>query len=125
MTVLLDTSVWIQHFRESSDEVVRLLNDELVVSHEYVVAELACGSLKSREDTIGYLNALATLPSVSISEAMILIETQALFSRGIGLVDVQLLASTLISPDTKLWTWDNRLHDIAAELGIAYAQPKG
>jgi len=122
VNVLLDTSVWIQHFRESSDEVVRLLNDELVVSHEYVVAELACGSLKSREDTIDYLNALVTLPTVSITEAMILIETRALFSRGIGLVDVQLLASTLISPDTHLWTWDNRLHDIAAELGIAYSR---
>ena len=120
MNVLLDTSVWIQHFRESSDEVVRLLNDELVVSHEYVVAELACGSLKSREDTISYLKALVTLPTVSITEAMILIETRALFSRGIGLVDVQLLASTLISPDTQLWTRDNRLHDVAAELGIAY-----
>jgi len=120
VNVLLDTSVWIRHFRESSDEVVRLLNDELVVSHEYVVTELACGSLKSREDTIGYLSALVTLPTVSITEAMILIETRALFSRGIGLVDVQLLASTLISPDTKLWTRDNRLHDVAAELGIAY-----
>lgn len=122
MNVLLDTSVWIRHFRESSDEVVRMLNDELVVSHEYVVAELACGSLKSREDTIGYLNALVTLPTVSITEAMILIETRALFSRGIGLVDVQLLASTLISPDTQLWTRDNRLHDVAAELGIAYTR---
>jgi len=121
VNVLLDTSVWIRHFRDSNDEVVRLLNDELVVSHEYVVAELACGSLKSREDTIGYLKALVTLPTVSITEAMILIESRALFSRGIGLVDVQLLASTLISPDTQLWTWDNSLHDIAAELGIAYA----
>jgi len=120
VTVLLDISVWIRHFRESSDEVVRLLNDELVVTHEYVVAELACGSLKSREDTIDYLSALVTLPTVSITETMTLIETRALFSRGIGLVDVQLLASTLISPDTKLWTWDNRLHDVAAELGIAY-----
>lgn len=122
MNVLLDTSIWIRHFKESSDEVVRLLNNELVVSHEYVVAELACGSLKSREDTIGYLKALVTLPTVSINEAMILIETRALFSRGIGLVDVQLLASTLISPDTQLWTRDNRLHDVAAELGIAYTR---
>jgi len=120
VNVLLDTSVWIQHFRESSDTVVRLLNDELVVSHEYVVAELACGSLKSREETIGYLSALVTLPTVSITEAMTLIETRALFSRGIGLVDVQLLASTLISPDTRLWTRDNRLRDVATELCIAY-----
>jgi len=74
------TSVWIQHFKESSDEVARLLNDELVVMHEYVVAELTCGSLKSREDTIGYIDALVARPTVSINEAMILIETRALFS---------------------------------------------
>jgi len=120
VNVLLDTPAWIRHFRESSDEVVRLLNDELVVSHEYVVAELACGSLKSRQETISYLKALVTLPTVSVTDAMILIETRTLFSRGVGLVDVQLLASTLITPDTQLWTLDNRLHDVAVELGIAY-----
>jgi len=57
---------------------------------------------------------------MAIARPSSLFETRALFSRGIGLVYVQLFASTLISPDTQLWTWDNRLHDIAAEFGIAY-----
>ena len=120
MNVLLDTSVLIRHFRASNTNVVRLLEAELVVSHEFVVAELACGSLKSREETIGYLKELVTLPTMSAEEVLILIESHSLYSRGIGLVDAQLLASTLVTPDTLLWTADNRLHDIAFELGISY-----
>ena len=120
MNVLLDTSVLIRHFRASNTNVVRLLEAELVVSHEFVVAELACGSLKSREETIGYLKEFVTLPTMSAEEVLILIESHSLYSRGIGLVDAQLLASTLVTPDTLLWTADNRLHDIAFELGISY-----
>lgn len=120
MNVLLDTSVWIKHFRRSNPRVVRLLESDLVVSHEFVVAELACESLKSREETLGYLQELVSLPTVFTGEAMILIESRMLYSRGIGLIDVQLLASTLITPDTRLWTADNRLQKIASELGIAF-----
>lgn len=120
MSVLLDTSVWIKHFRQSNAQVVSLLESELVVSHEFVVAGLACGSLKARQETIGYLKELVTLQTVSVKEIMLLIESKELYSRGIGLVDAQLLASTLITPDTLLWTADKRLQQIAVELDIAY-----
>lgn len=120
MNVLLDTSVWIKHFRASNTNVARLLKAELVVSHDYVVVELACGSLKAREETIGYLKELVTLPTVFAGEVLTLIESHSLYSRGIGLVDAQLLASTLVTPDTQLWTADKRLQEIALELGISY-----
>lgn len=124
MSVLLDTSVWIRHFRRSNPSVVELLESELVVSHEFVVAELACGSLKSRSETIGYLNELVALPTVFPREVLLLIETKQLYSRGIGLIDVHLLASTLITPGTYLWTADKRLQKIASELGISYSANK-
>ena len=120
MSVLLDTSVWIRHFKTSNLRVVQLLESESVVSHEFVVAEIACGSLKSREETLGYLKELIALPAVSTQEVMLLIESKRLYSRGIGLVDAHLLASTLIVPDTQIWTADKRLESIARELGIAY-----
>ena len=101
--------------------MVKLLESELVVSHEFVVGELACGSLKSREETLGYLNELVALPTVFTREVLLLIETKQLYSRGIGLIDAHLLASTLISPDTRLWTADKRLQEIAGEFGIAYS----
>jgi predicted nucleic acid-binding protein len=121
VSVLLDTSVWIRHFRRSNPRVVQLLESELVVSHEFVVAELACGSLKSREETLGYLNELVALPTVFTREVILLLESKVLYSRGIGLIDAHLLASTLITPDTQLWTADKRLQKIASELGIAYS----
>lgn len=120
MSVLLDTSVWIRHFKTSNLRVVQLLESESVVSHEFVVTEIACGSLKSREETLGYFQELITLPTVSAQEVMLLIESKRLYSRGIGLVDAHLLASTLIVPDTQIWTADKRLESIAREMGIAY-----
>ncbi len=121
MSVLLDTSVWIRHFKQSNPRVVQLLESELVVSHEFVISELACGSLKSRAETLGYLNELVALPTVFTHEVMLLIESKVLYSRGIGLIDAHLLASTLITPDTQLRTADKRLQKIAGELGIAYS----
>jgi len=123
VNVLLDTSIWIRHFRESNPEVVRLLESELVVSHEFVVGELACGSLKSRKEIIGYMKELVTLPTLSVDEVLTLVETRSLYSSGIGLIDAQLLASTLVTPDTQLWTADNRLQKIALGLGISYITP--
>lgn len=121
MSVLLDTTVWIRHFKQSNPRVVQLLESELVVSHEFVVAELACGSLKSREEILGYLKELVALQTVFTREVLLLIESKVLYSRGIGLIDAHLLASTLITPDTQLWTADKRLQKIAGELGIAYS----
>ena len=120
MNVLLDTSVWIRHFKTSNLRVVQLLESESVVSHEFVVAEMACGSLKAREETLGYLKELIALPTVSTQEVLLLIETKKLYSRGIGFIDAHLLASTLIMADTQIWTADKRLENIAQELGIAY-----
>lgn len=100
--------------------VVQLLESESVVSHEFVVAEIACDSLKSRSETLGYLKELNSLPPVSTQEALQFIETKKLSSRGIGLIDAHLLASTLIMPDTQLWTADKQPESIAGELGIAY-----
>ena len=121
MSVLLDSSVWATHFKQSNPGVVQLLESELGVSHEFVVAELACGSLKSREETLGYLNELVALQTVFTREVILLIESKVLYSRGIGLIDAHLLASTLITPDTQLWTADKRLQKIAGELEIAYS----
>jgi len=120
MSVLLDTSVWIRHFRESNDEVVRLLEEQQVMTHPFVVAEIACGSLKNRINTLSYLKALQALPIVTIDEVLTFIESRELFSKGVGFVDVQLLASVLICENVFLWTTDNRLEAIASELGISY-----
>ncbi|MGB7183572.1 MAG: PIN domain-containing protein [Burkholderiaceae bacterium] len=118
---MLDTSVWVRHFRESNTDVVNLLENELVLTHDFVIGELACGGLKSRLTTIGYLKELGGLPGLSVDEVLILVESKTLHSRGIGLIDAQLLAAVIVTPDVTLWTFDKRLHQIATELDVAYA----
>jgi predicted nucleic acid-binding protein len=48
-----------------------------------------------------------------------MIEAHSLFRRGIGLVDSHLIASTLITGNTVLWTRDKHLHKIAETVGLA------
>lgn len=53
-------------------------------------------------------------------EVLLLIEESKLVGRGIGYVDVQLLAATRLTPDARLWTRDRRLAAIASDLGVAF-----
>ena len=120
MSVLLDTSVWIHHFKRNDPHVVQLLEEQRVVVHEFVIAELACSSLKSRTETLRYLSDMPMVQPVSTDEVMSFIEGRKLYSRGIGLVDVQLLGSVVLSGNATLWTRDKRLGEVAGELGLGY-----
>ena len=85
---------------QNSNPMVQLLESESVVAYEFEVAEIECGSLKCREETLGYLKELIASPTVSTHEILQFIETKKFYSRGIGLIDAHLLASTLIVPDS-------------------------
>ncbi|TVQ23612.1 MAG: type II toxin-antitoxin system VapC family toxin [Spirochaetaceae bacterium] len=118
--ILADTSVWLDHFRNPNSPFSTALDSGLIATHPFVIGELACGNLSGRA---GVLRDLANLPVVdraSDREVMTLIETHSLMGRGVGLIDMHLLASSLITPDTKLWTHDKRLNHIADELGVSY-----
>jgi predicted nucleic acid-binding protein len=67
---------------------------------------------------LGLLRALPTTPVARVDEALAFIERRALVGRGIGWVDVQLLASALLA-GTRIWTLDRRLAAVAADLGVA------
>ena len=116
--ILVDSSVWIDHFREVVPELVAMLDRGEVTTHPFVVGELACGNLSNRGEM---LELLAQLPAASIAdhdEVMEFIQSRRLYSRGIGYVDVHLLASVAID-GTRLWTNDRRLQESAAGLGLA------
>lgn len=119
--VLVDTSIWIDHLRESNAELRDQLLANRVFSHPMVIGELACGNLKSRDQILSLLQALPKVEEASHDEVLFCIKRKALMGRGIGFVDVHLLAATLMVPDTQLWTRDKRLHRVAVELGCAYA----
>ena len=117
--VLVDTSVWVEHFRKGEPKLRDLLNQGEVVCHPFVIGELACGHLRSREQILSLLRALPSAALVEPEEILFFIEERKLAGLGLGLIDIYLLASCLISR-VKLWTQDKRLKSVAAKLGIAY-----
>jgi predicted nucleic acid-binding protein len=121
MSVLVDTSVWVDHFRKRNDALVELIEKDLVLNHPMVLVELACGTPPSpRIQTLESVALLRSCQQASLSEVMDFIEREKLYGLGCGLVDMCLLASTLITPDTQLWTLDKRLADMAGKFGTAY-----
>jgi predicted nucleic acid-binding protein len=121
MSVLVDTSVWVDHFRQGNGKLVELLGTDLVLSHPMVVAEIACGTPPSpRAQTLSYLQSLAMARQATLDEVLALIDRSQLHGLGCGLVDLSLLASTLITPQAQLWTLDKRLGELAHRFGVNY-----
>jgi predicted nucleic acid-binding protein len=118
--VLVDTSVWIDHFRHRNNGLVDLLDLDLVMSHALVLGEIACGTPPNRVQTLTDLDRLQQTQQASVREAMTLVERERLFGLGCGLVDMLLLASTLITPGVELWTLDKRLCALAERFGVMH-----
>ena len=116
--ILADTTVWIDHLRYMDPDLEMLLQGGSIVMHPFVAAEVALGSLRDRRKTLAELDSLDAIQVASTSEVRFLIESNSLFSKGIGLTDVHLIASCLISPGIELWTRDIRLKKVAQALGI-------
>jgi predicted nucleic acid-binding protein len=116
--VLVDTSVWIDHFRRKSRQLTVLLDGEGVVLHPFILGELACGNLKNRKELIELLHALPFITKADDDEALFFIERHKLMGRGVGLIDMHLLASCKLN-SCLLWTRDKRLKAIAEEMKIA------
>ena len=119
--ILLDTSVWVDHFRRSDTLVVQVLESGQAAAHRFVIGELACGNLKSRVRVIDLLQALPQLAMAMDDEVLYFIERHNLMGRGIGYVDAHLLAAASIS-GSLLWTRDKRLREIATGLGLAHLE---
>lgn len=116
--ILADTSIWVDHFRKGDAHFAAKLQAGQVVCHPMIIAELALGSLKDRTMVLRLLDQLPTLTEARLPEVRHLIAQRSLFSRGIGLVDVCLIAACLLTPSTAFWTKDKRLHQVASDLAI-------
>jgi predicted nucleic acid-binding protein len=116
--ILTDTSVWVDHLRAGDAVLAALLDEGRVLAHPWVTAEIAVGSLRDRATVLSLLDGLPQAPTASVEELRHLIEQRMLFNRGVGLVDVGLLAACLLVPDCRLLTRDMRLAAIAGDLGV-------
>ncbi len=124
MSVLVDSSIWVDHFRYGNEHLVTLLHAGLVACHPFVILELACGTPPDRQEILDYLSDLQTIPVLTHDELLHFIHSHKIFGRGCGMVDVALLAAVMVAPGTRLWTADKRLHTVAERLGCAYLPPR-
>ena len=120
--ILVDTSVWIDHLRKGAPMLAAALEEGRVLMHPFVLGELACGNLRNRDEVLRLLGDLPVAPTVTDAEARAFIERRALMGRGIGYIDVHLVASTVMAGPARLWTWDRRLAVVVKAMGLAFAE---
>ena len=116
--ILVDTSVWVDHFRAADLRLTDLLLDGQVMGHAFVAGELACGTLRRRAEVLTLLAALPQLPTITADDAIRFVDVHRLMGKGLGWVDVHLLAAAFASRE-RLWTRDRRLAEAAHRLGVA------
>jgi len=117
--ILVDTSVWVAHLHDGNIDLEKLLNNCNVATHEYIIGEIACGTLKNRAKIISYLNALPMATPAKHDEVMYFIENHCLMEKGLGYIDMHLLAAAFLS-NIPLWTFDKKMSEIASSLEVAY-----
>ncbi len=117
--ILVDTSVWVSHLRDGNSKFEQLLTDGDVFCHPFIIGELACGSIKNRSEILSLLNALPKADILDDEEVLLFIERNDLMGKGLGLIDIHLLASAVLSEAT-LWTLDTKLKHEARILGMSY-----
>ena len=118
MRVLVDTNIWIDHLRKTEPVLVDLLERDQVCIHQSVITELALGNLKDRLVFLKALERLMIVRNVDDQGVRHLVEERQLWGRGLGAVDVALLASVVVTPGVALWTRDKRLRQAARDVGV-------
>ncbi|MCI0433193.1 MAG: PIN domain-containing protein [Gemmatimonadetes bacterium] len=118
--ILADTSVWVAHLRGTERALARSLESGRILMHPFVLGELACGDLRNRREVLALLAQLPASPVATHDEAMLYIERHSLMGRGIGWIDVHLLAATALAGTARLWTADGRLKAVAKDLSLSF-----
>ena len=122
--VLVDTSVWVEHFKRPNPVLAGLIRRKLVLSHYLVIGEIACGTPPNRMQTLLDLGELSQASHVSVHEVLAFIDRERLYGLGCGLVDMLLIVSARVTPNTELWTIDRRQAKLAERFGILYRPPE-
>lgn len=117
--ILADTSVWIDHLRSGDPQLSALLEAASVLTHPFVIGEIAMGNLRQRTAILSALGALPRAAVATEDEALRFIQDKQLAGLGIGYIDAHLLAATLLTASSTLWTRDQRLKSVAIRLNVA------
>lgn len=117
--VLVDTSVWVRHFREGDSDLEQLLNNGQVMCHPYIVGELACSNMKNRREVLSLLQLLPLATLAKHEEILQFIELNHLMGKGLGYIDLHLSASAVLTR-VPVWSHDKKLNEANERLGIRY-----
>lgn len=117
--VLVDTSVWVDHLRIKNARLDNLLNESEVLCHPFIVGELACGNITNRVEILSLLRALPMSAIAEHNEVMSFIDNYHLMAKGLGYIDMHLLASAMLT-SVPLWTLDKKLNKVSSELGLNF-----
>ncbi len=123
-TVLIDTSVWFEHFRERNAHLVGLLLSDAALTHPMIWGELACGTPPDRARTLGDIRLLEQAQHASLNEVMAFVEKEKLYGLGCGLIDLTLLASVILTPGAELWSLDKPLAALAERYDVMHRPTK-
>ena len=113
--VLVDTSIWIDFLRNGNDLLRDFLEKGQVMAHPLIVGELSCGNIAKRKNFLQLINELPQAQESSHQEVIHFIESNKLYGKGVGCVDLHILCSAILS-NTPLWTGDKRLARITLSL---------
>ncbi len=117
--ILVDTSVWVAHLRDGTIGLETLLDEGKVACHPFIIGELACGNLKNRHEILSLLETIPAAIQAEHEEVLHLISSHSLIGKGLGYIDMHLLASAILT-HVPLWTLDKKLNEVSSELGVSY-----
>lgn len=120
MTILADTSVWIDHFRGRLSDLQPRLDQGEIMIHPFVIGELLLSGVYRRPSAVAELRQLPLSPTPRPEEAEALIISESLDGRGVGYVDTVLLTAVRLQPGARLWTLDRKLHAVAGDMSVAF-----
>jgi predicted nucleic acid-binding protein len=120
--ILVDTSVWVDHLRSANAGLIALLERGAVLTHPLIIGELACGNLQNRTALISLWRNLPRITPVTNTEALYFLEQRQLMGKGVGFIDIHLLAAVALQGDSLLWTRDKRLAVLAIQLGLSFSE---
>src|SRR6476659_1049267 len=96
--ILVDTSIWIDYINKGfEDHLGFLLAGESVVMHDFVIGEIAMGSIKNRRVQLAFFGSLHRVPTAQDHEVRLLVETERLHGTGLSFIDAHLLTAARAS----------------------------
>jgi len=114
---LVDTSVWVRHFQNANATLLALLDQEEVGLHPFVIGEVACGNLRRRDATLLELQRLPATDIADEIEVRHVLEKHRLWGKGLGWVDVHILAAANLA-GWGILTADRAMFTAAKRMGI-------